>query len=423
MRMIAPLAAIASLAVLLTGCPKPKPPAPAPVEEVKDYTRPLPPGQLGLRKLTDPNDIPNFTSACINMGLMKESIDYSLDFLGKPSSKAYFPYGQITHEQAVASLKAFSALADQHLSPADMNAKIREQFDVYISVGWDMRGTVLFTGYYTPIFDASMTKTDKFRYPLYKAPADLVKGPDGAILGRRGADGQITAYPERKEIESSNMLAGLELVYVSDPFEVYIAHVQGSAKLRLPDGNMITVGYTANNGHEYKSIAKEMVSDGKIPKEKLSLHAMIDYFKLHPDEAGEYIGRNPRFVFFAQSEGGPRGCLNEPVTPRRSIATDKSIFPRACLAFIATKLPWPMKDGIEEMNYTGFALDQDAGGAIRAPGRCDVYMGVGEQAGELAGRTQQEGRLFYLFLKPAAMTPPALPAMGPGDANLPPAQP
>ena len=117
-----------------------------------------------------------------------------------------------------------------------------------------------------------------------------------------------------------------------------------------------------------------------------------------------YIRRNPRFVFFKKEDGPPLGCLNEPVTPVRSIATDKSIFPRGSLAFISTTLPRPMGNSTINQLYSGFALDQDAGGAIRAPGRCDVYMGQGETAGKLAGQTYQEGRLYYLFLKSSAGT-------------------
>ncbi len=180
------------------------------------------------------------------------------------------------------------------------------------------------------------------------------------------------------------MLAGTELVFLADPFEVYIAHVQGSARLRLGDGKMVTVGYAANNGHDYVSVGKELVKDGKIAPEALSLQAMIDYFRAHPQEVQEYTWRNPRFVFFAVHEGAPHGSLNEPVTPLRTIATDKAIFPRAALAMVVTNLPRRL-DGVQPRPYRGFALDQDTGGGIRAAGRCDIYMGIGDQAGKLAG--------------------------------------
>ena len=180
---------------------------------------------------------------------------------------------------------------------------------------------------------------------------------------------------------------------------MYIAHVQGSAKLRMPDGEIITVGYAANNGHDYVSVAKALVADGRIPSDRMSLAAMIEYFKRHPDQVDRYTQRNPRYVFFRIAEETPHGSLNEPVTPMRTIATDKSIFPRAALAFISTTLPQAGRAGVVKRPYEGFVLDQDTGGAIRAPGRCDIYMGEGDEAGYLAGQTYQEGQLYYLFLK------------------------
>ncbi|MHC4233077.1 MAG: MltA domain-containing protein, partial [Planctomycetota bacterium] len=191
----------------------------------------------------------------------------------------------------------------------------------------------------------------------------------------------------------------------TDPFEVYIAHVQGSAILRTPGGEQVTLGYAATNGHEYKSVGSQMMADGLVPSEGLSLKAMIDYFKSNPQQTDKYVNQNPRYVFFRTDSGNPRGCLNEPVIPMRSIATDKSIYPRASLAVVKTKLPRVIGGTVRKGAYTGFALDQDAGGAIRAPGRCDVYMGVGDQAGQMAGQVYEEGKLYYFFIKPSMMGP------------------
>ena len=384
------------ISLFSASCQKPKR-----IELIKrplQYDRPLPPGQLALRKITNPADIPDFTFACYDLTNLRSAIANSLNYLKKPSSKQFYPYGDIPHEKAVQSLKAFDELLESKLIGDKLNEAIRQKFDVYISVGCDDRGTVLFTGYYTPIFDGSITRTEKFRYPLYKQPADLIKGPKGEILGRRTRDG-VEPYPSRKVLENSDSLTGTELVWLGDPFEVYIAHVQGSAKIRLSNGKLMGVGYTASNGHEYKSVSKAMVEQGKISGQQMSLTAMIEYFKQHPDQVASYTQANPRFVFFMEEKGEPRGSLNEEVTPYRSIATDKTIFPPACLTFFSTKLPYETNGTISERPYTGFALDQDTGGAIRAAGRCDIYMGQGDKAGSLAGRTYQEGRLYYLFLK------------------------
>ncbi|MEN6488440.1 MAG: MltA domain-containing protein [Smithella sp.] len=356
----------------------------------KDYLRQLPPGQLALRKITDPRQIPDYTNACSDMDGLKEAIARSLNYMSKPSSQKFYPYGEITHEQAVKSLQELYKLVSSKISPRQMNTVLREKFDTYISVGCDDRGTVLYTGYYTPIFNGSPVRTDRFKYPLYKMPADLVKDSEGMILGQKGTDNQIRQYPSRKEIQQSNTFAGNELVWLEDPFEVYIVHVQGSAKIRMPNGQVEAVGYAAHNGWEYKSIRTKMIADGKLTEKNINMKSRIAYFKAHPDEVDLYVNENPRFVFFRTENGDPRGSLNESVTPFRTIATDKSIYPRAMFAFAAVDLEKPV----------GFALDQDTGGAIRAAGRCDVYMGVGEKAGEQAGKTYREGKLYYLFLKP-----------------------
>jgi membrane-bound lytic murein transglycosylase A len=357
----------------------------------KDYYRQLPPGELALRKITDPNQIPDYTKACSDTDRLGEAIANSLNYMAKPSSQKFYPYGDISYERALRSLMELKNLVTSGLSPQQMSTVLHQRFDTYISVGCDDRGTVLFTGYYTPIFEGSSIRTDRFKYPLYKQPADLLKAPDGTILGQVRPNGQVRKYPSREEIQKTNLLAGNELIWLSDPFEVYIAHVQGSAKIRMPNGQIETVGYVAHNGWEYLGIVQSMIADGKLSEKDINLKVMIDYFKTHPDEVDRYVNKNPRFVFFTSVKGDPRGSLNEQVIPFRTIATDKNIYPRAMLAFVSADLDRPI----------GFVLDQDTGGAIRAAGRCDVYMGAGDRAGELAGGTYREGQLYYLFIKPS----------------------
>ena len=372
------------------------------VEAPPQYDKPLPPGAHALRLITDPEDIPDFMIASCELQNLRSAITRSQNYLNKTSSQRFFPSGEITHYRAVATLNELAALLDSGIVGSALAADIRDKFDVYTSVGCDNRGTVLYTGYYTPIFDGSLQQTARFKYPLYAQPKDLVKGPDGETLGQKLPSGQVIPYPTRAQINYPQ-LEGTEVAWLADPFEVYIAHVQGSAKIRTSSGELITIGYAANNGHEYKSVAHELINDGKITSAEMNLTKMIEFFKLNPDLIDQYIARNPRFVFFQVGSGAPRGSLNEPVTTMRTIATDKSIYPRACPAFIAARLPRAIAGSVRKVNYTGFVLDQDTGGAIRAPGRCDVYMGVGDLAGTMAGQVYEEGRLYYLFLKPKYM--------------------
>jgi membrane-bound lytic murein transglycosylase A len=385
------IAVLIAILLTLAGCRAPQPP--------KDYARQLPPGATALRKIVNPADKPDFTIASFDLENLQQAISNSLNYMAKPSSQTFFPHGHITHDHATASLHRFSQFLESGLRGRQLNEAIRRDFDVYVSVGCDDAGTVLYTGYYTPIFDGSTQRTERFKYPLYKQPPDLVKASNGKVLGKRLSNGRVTDYPTRQQIENSGMLKGNELVWLSNPFEVYICHVQGSAYIKLPDGKIVTAGYAASNGRPYHSVSKEMVADGTIPVEHMSLTTMINYFRDHQKDIARYTHTNPRYIFFQLTDSAPRGSINEPVIAMRTIATDKTVYPRASLAFISAKLPVKVAGNIESRSYTGFVLDQDTGGAIRAPGRCDVYMGRGNDAGRMAGQTYQEGKLYYLFLK------------------------
>lgn len=388
------LGLLLAILTVITGCRS----APERIEK-PDYNKPLGRGVNALIKVTNPLNIPDFTVDCYKTSDLVNAVRASLNYLKKPSVKQFFPCSGISHERNIESIEEFLRLLNAEMSPRQLNSAILEKFDVYMSVGCDDEGTVLFTGYYTPVFKGSLKRTGKFKYPLYSTPDDLVKTPAGEILGRKRSNGLISPYPSRAVIENAMMLHGSELVWLADAFEAYIASVQGSAKIKLPNEEIITLGYAANNGHEYKSVGKAMMAAGAVTADQLSLDAMIAYFKQNPGDVKRYTHKNPRYVFFKKSNGPPRGSINEPVTALRTIATDKLIFPRAALTFISTKLPAEINGAVTQKYYSGFALDQDAGGAIRAPGRCDVYMGIGFDAGRLAGQTYKEGKLYYLFIK------------------------
>lgn len=393
-RITLPLGLCLSL-LTLAGCQKPE----VALEPLRDYAKPLPPGQLALRKLTNPADYPDFSGDYYNRGTLYDAVTHSLEYLSKPSSRQFFPYGEITHARAVASLERLRELLTESESSTQLDESIRREFDVYQSVGYDGAGTVYFTGYYCPIFDGRKQRTGPFRYPLYGLPDDLEKDAQGRTMGRRTADGQLTPYPTRRAIEESDLLAGQEIAWLKDPFEAYVVTVQGSAKLRLEDGSLYELGYAGNNGKTYTSVGQLMVEEGLIDRNELSLQAMMRYFAAHPEDVRRLCWRNERYVFFKEVPGGPFGSIGVPVTDYRTIATDKEVYPRACPAFFEARLPILRPDGLHFVPYSAFALDQDTGGAIRAAGRCDIFMGVGPKAEVLAGRTGAEGKLYYIFLK------------------------
>jgi len=385
----------------VTAPPPPPPPPPT------DYAKALPPGQYALRKITDPKEIPDFGEAWGWRDGLLDAVRRSISYLGdRPSSKGFFPSNGISHERNLASLKAFADLLQTCRDPREFDAKVRSQFDVYQSVGCDDRGTVLFTGYYTPILEASTAPSSEYRWPLYRKPDDLVIDHVGTPQGRRTPDGRMVSYYPRGELEKGNTLRGRELVYLKDRFDAYIVHVQGSALLRMPDGRMMKVGYAGKTDRPYRSIGDALVRDGKIKAEERSLQKIRLHFRNHPEDLDKYLPLNENFVFFTESKDGPNGSLNVPVTPLRTLATDKSLFPRAAVCFVSTQIPG--KGGIGKVPYKTLMVDQDAGGAIRAAGRADIYMGTGQEAGEVAGHTLSEGKLYYVFLKEQLIPPPNL---------------
>ncbi|MCL2641098.1 MAG: MltA domain-containing protein [Phycisphaerales bacterium] len=366
------------------------------IDAPDDYTREV--VGWGLRKL-DTADYPDMRIAWADTEGLEQAIDKSISYLQKTSSLRYFPSAHqpedtITHAQVLQTLYDFKAMLRKGLTPDQFQHELQTRYDIYTSKGYNDKGDVQFTGYFTPIYHGSRTRTAEYQYPIYSRPRDLVTDPiTGKVVG---------SYPTRRELMQSNRLQGSELLWFKTPLEPFMIQIQGSAQVILENGEPLYVGYAGSNDAEHTGLGTQLLRDGKVDKNRLSLPVVIDYFERHPEELNTYILRNDRFTFqkiytAKEAANWPTGSLNEQVTPDRSIATDKSIFPRASLTFI--DVAKPNMAGVL-MPYKGFMLDQDAGGGIRAAGRADIYMGIGEQAGRRAGAIFSLGRLYYIVLKP-----------------------
>ena len=368
-------------------------------ESAPDYNRSLPEGWPALLPVA-PEDTPSFTADWPAVREeMLPALDRSIEWTRMEYAQQFFPMEGVSHGRALASLERFREILTAAESAAEVEFAIAAEFDVLVSAGWNGEGGgVLFTAYCTPILEGRLEPDARFTYPLYGLPDDLVKGPDGVILGRRTAEG-VAPYPTRRAIESSEMLdgRGLELVWLNDPLDAFIAHVNGSAFIELGAGEQVAFGYAGKNGREYTSLGRELVRDGRLSAEELSLPSIRAWGREHSDEIHEYILRNDSFVFFTPITGNPRGSLNVEVTGGRSLASDKTLFPRGALVFVDAELPDVYG---ARQPFRRFLLDQDTGGAIRTAGRADVYLGIGDEAEQRAGRTRSEGQLYYLFLKP-----------------------
>ena len=387
--------------IAATGCTQQRL-APTPVASTgKNYSRPLPPGKHALRKLTDPADHPDFTVAWDERDLFfQDACDESVQWFDKSSTTQWFPMNDIDHDHARASVVAFRELLRTAPDYAAFERQLTEQFDVYQSVGCDDQGTVLFTGYYSPTFKASRYRQPGFTVPLHARPDDLVTNPvTGEPRGRRMADGSIVPWPSRRDIQSSGVLDGSEIVWMQDELAAYIVHVNGSAKLTMEDGSELYLGYGGKTDRPYTGLGHTLVERGHVRLDELGMPAIKRLYNQNPSVVEDAIMENESYVFFQEYDGGswPAGSLGFPVTGERSIATDKSIYPRGGVVFVDTDAA---RFAGAPRRFQQFMLDQDTGGAIRAPGRCDLYLGNGAMAELLAGRQYAEGHLYYLFLKP-----------------------
>lgn len=321
-----------------------------------------------------------------------EAINHSLKFLETPSARKAYQDLPIDINHAYRSLLRFRQLVQTSPTPEALADAVREEFTFYRSVGRDGQGTVHFTGYFEPVYPASRTPTEEYRYPLYGLPSNFQQwsSPHPTRAQLEGKDGEGNNSP----------LKGLEIAWLRDRLQAFLIHVQGSARLRLEDGTIVSVGYAGKTDHPYTSIGGELIRDGIFSREELSLPRLIAYFNQHPQQLDTYLPRNQSFVFFRETQGAPAtGSLGVPVTANRSIATDKSIMPPGALALLHTQFPQITADNtIATPLVSHYALDQDTGSAIRGAGRVDIFMGTGENPGRRAGIVDWTGELYYLFL-------------------------
>jgi len=387
----------AALAVFITACP-------APVKK--------PPEELALtRKSTF--SYPDFHDD-LELDGLEHSILKSLDYLQRVPVDRTYPFGQDRFEAAhlIKSLQYFLDFIRTKPSPKELKKFIRSNYIVYQSVGRNQKGEVLFTGYYEPHLSGSLYKNEKYSYPIYALPTDLMKIDLSAfnekykgesVIGRYNGQ-TVVPYHDRSEIDGEDALVGKAepLVWVEDPIDVFFLQIQGSGKVFLNTGEVINVHYHGTNGRPYRSIGKLLIEEQKIPREEMSMQKIRSYLQAHPEEMAPVFNHNPSYVFFKLEPEGPLGYLNVLLTPGRSVALDRRLFPPAALAYVQTKKPVVSSTGQIDSwtDCSRFVLNQDTGGAIRGPGRADLFWGNGPYAEIAAGHLAHIGKLYFLILKP-----------------------
>ncbi len=342
-----------------------------------------------------------------------QSVTRNLEYLDRLAPETVFHYGphDFTRQQVRESQEVFLDLLSKGVDADQLSREIRQKFRLYRATGRKGSGRVLFTGYYEPIYEGRLARDEVFSYPLYRLPSDLIRidlSPfaekfKGETLVARIEGKKVQPYFSRFQIEGERVLEGkgLEIAWLKNPLDVFFLHIQGSGRVRLPEGKDLLVHYEASNGRPYRSIGKYMIERGFLAREEMSMQAMRSYLTEHPEVRDEVLNQNPSYIFFRQVETGPWGSLGVLLTPGRSVALDSRFFPKGALGFISSQKPLVNDRGeiTGWIEFSRFVLHQDSGGAIKGPGRADIFWGSGPYAELAAGHLQREGDLYVLIKK------------------------
>jgi membrane-bound lytic murein transglycosylase A len=259
------------------------------------------------------------------------------------------------------------------------------------------------TGYYEPRLRGSRQRSAVYAFPLHGPPDDLLVVdlgelyPELKALRLRGRlEGRrVVPYYSRGDIEAGRAPAGgRELLYAEDAVELFFLQIQGSGQVVLDTGETVRVSYAEQNGHPYRSIGRLLVERGELTLDQASMQGIKAWGRRNPHRLAALLQENPSYVFFRElpaSADGPPGALGVPLTAGRSVAVDPRAVPLGAPVFLQTT--WP--NSTEPLQRLMVA--QDTGGAIKGAVRADFYWGSGEEAGVLAGRMRQTGRLWVLL--------------------------
>ena len=288
---------------------------------------------------------------------------------------------------------------------AAVRAFLEANFVPYRVANGDGATQGLVTGYYEPLLRGSRVRRAPYLHPLYAPPDDLLVidlaavAPETKNLRLRGRlDGRrVVPYFSRAEIENGTALvAGKEIAYVDDPIEAFFLQIQGSGRVRLDSGEELRIGYADQNGHPYQSIGRYLVEKGDLKVGEASMPGIQAWARANPARLGDLLNQNPSYVFFRElppADAGPSGALGVPLTAERSIAVDPRFVPLGAPVYLATTRP------NSETPLERLVMAQDTGGAIRGAVRADLFWGTGPEAGALAGRMRQPGRMWVLLPK------------------------
>jgi membrane-bound lytic murein transglycosylase A len=273
-------------------------------------------------------------------------------------------------------------------SPEGLVRLFRTRFEL-VEIG---DGAAFTTGYYEPEIAGSRDRRTGYDVPVYGRPADLLDAdPRTGARGRGRIDenGNYVPYYDRTAIENGALAGrGLEIAFAADPVDLFFLQIQGSGRLRLPDGGVMRIGYASQNGRGYVAIGR-LLRERAIIAPPVTMQKITAWLRADPDQGRALMQENPSYVFFRELTGpGPLGALGRPVTPNASVAADPQFVPLGAPVLLR---------GMDNPRADGLWVAQDTGGAIRGPNRFDTFWGAGSEAAMIAGGMQARGRAWVLL--------------------------
>lgn len=308
----------------------------------------------------------------------------------------------------LASQEAWKSVCDRAISTGaatnrDIARFFQDSFEPFQVINPDDSVIGLVTGYYEPLLLGSRSQSKRFRYPIYGVPQDLLtidlssvyaEFKDRRLRGRIEGN-KVVPYFSRSDIDTSlPPLKGLEIAWVDDAVDLFFLHIQGSGQVQLDNGERMRIGYADQNGHPFRSLGGQLIRKGEIRPEQASMQGIKEWARRHPRKVQEFMNSNPSYVFFRELPrdlSGPLGTLRVPLTPERSVAVDPRVIPLGVPVYLATT--WPNSN----TPLNRLMVAQDTGGAINGAVRVDFFWGFGDDAGKLAGRMRQPGKMWVLL--------------------------
>lgn len=279
------------------------------------------------------------------------------------------------------------------VQPGGASVFFQTAFD-WIRVG---DGKAFATGYFEPEIAASPVPAPGYSVPIYALPSDMVRCtlPTGQTgRGRIDQNGQCVLYFARADIDQGALAGkGLEIAWAADPIDLFFLEIQGSGRLRYPDGTIVRIGYAGQNGRDYVAIGRLLRERGLLPAGGASMQSITAWMHFNPDQARELMQENLSYIFFKVLIGpGPLGAMGLPVTPRASVAADPAFIPLGAPVFL----------GVDRSEAWGLWIAQDTGGAIKGANRLDTFWGAGDEARRIAGGMSAKGEALILLPRGAA---------------------